>query len=223
MARNRPSEFMGHGRIVEEGATVLDTQRRFTAPDAWTGGFYELKIRLGAPSDERISQALTSVWESSLLEGPYCERHKEPADQPRISPTEDHLYGVAHISGRCLPFSTFVLREEDQHGNRHADFLYLCLPLGGLGTIYSVGAYPFGSLEAARTWRPEVDAWFLQLLRGLKRPFTFQLGVLGFEVEMTVAEVPNLTPKSTSGEHFYGIILPGNDGLQWHPPTSYES
>ena len=166
----------GHGRIIEEGATVLDTQRCFTAPDAWAGGFYELTICLGAPSDERISEALTSIWESSLLEGPYCERHKEPADQSRISPTEDHLYGLAHINGRCLPFGTFVLREKGQHGNRQADFLSLCLPLGGLGTVYSVGAYPFGSLQAARAWRPEVDAWFLQLLRGLRRPFTFNSG-----------------------------------------------
>ncbi len=213
----------GHGKIIGKDVTVLDTKRCFTSPEAWAGGDYELKIWLGAPSDERISEALASIWESSLLQGPYCDPHKEPAEQTRVSPAEDLLYGLAHISGRQLPFRTFVLREEDEHGNRHADFLYLSLPLGGLETIYSVGAYPFGSIETARTWRPEVDAWFLQLLRGLNRPFSFQLGVIGFEVEMTAADVADLRSESAADEHFNGMILPGSGGLQWHPPTSYES
>jgi hypothetical protein len=117
--------------------TVLDTQRCFTAPDAWAGGDYEVKIWLGTPSDERINEALASVWESPLLEGPYSDPRKEPAAQPRVSPVEDHLYGVARIAGQQLPFASFVLREVDHDGNRRTDYLYLSLPLGALGTIYS--------------------------------------------------------------------------------------
>ena len=111
-----------------------------------------MKIWLGPPSDALIGEALTSIWESSLLEGPYRERRKEPDDQSRIPPVDDHLFGLANISDVRLPFGTFVVREEDQSGSRLADFIDLYLPLGGLATIYPVGSYPFGSIEPARDW-----------------------------------------------------------------------
>ena len=101
-----------------------------------------------------------------MRDGPYRERGKQLADQPRVSPVDDHLFGLAQIGGVQLPISTFVVREEDEHGCRVADFLSVGLPLGGLSIMYLVGSYPFGSLDAARIWRPDLDAWFLQLLRG---------------------------------------------------------
>lgn len=202
---------------------ALNTHRCFTISDVWTGGHYELKIWLGPPSDARIGEALASIWESPLLEGPYRERDKEPADQPLSGPVGDHLFGLAKIRGVRLPFGTFVVREEDQRGTRLGDFVDLYLPLGGLSIIYPVGSYPFGSIEAARNWRPEVDAWFVQLLWGLKRPFLFQLGIVGFEVEMTPATAAGLLSEQAEGGRFDGIILPRNAGLQWLPPTSYES
>jgi hypothetical protein len=38
------------------------TARSFTAPDAWTGGFYELVLRLGPRSDARLLDALRAIW-----------------------------------------------------------------------------------------------------------------------------------------------------------------
>jgi hypothetical protein len=68
-----------------------------------------------------------------------------------------------------------------------------------------------------------VDAWFVQLLRGLKRPFVFQLGIVGFEVELTAATAPGLLSEQAEGGRFDGIILPRNAGIQWLPPTLYKS
>jgi hypothetical protein len=201
----------------------LNADRCFTIPGVWAGGHHQLKICLGSPSDARINEALASVWESYLLKGPYQERDEEPPDQPRVSPIDDHLFGMAQISGSRLPFGAFVIREEDQRGNRLADFVDLYLPLGGLATIYPIGSYSFGSIQAAKTWRPEVDAWFVHFLRGLNRPFAFQIGVVGFEVQMTAATAPGWMSTLTAGERLDGIILPGNEGVEWHPPTSYES
>lgn len=206
-----------------KGEMASESQRCFTIPDVWHGGYYELKIWLGTPSDPRITVALQSVWESSLLEGPYAHREREPAEQPVVSPVDDHLLGVAQIGGTRLPFGTYLVREEDELGSRVADFLGLYLPLGGLSTIYPVGSYPFGSIDAARIWRPDVDRWFLQLLRSLGRPFEFQLGVVGFEVELTAASAPGLRSDWEARGRAEGIIFPEENGLRWRPPITYES
>jgi len=199
------------------GEAELNTQL-FADSNAWAGGYYELKIWLGDPSDERIREAMASLWESPMLEGPFDRDDK--TSLRRVPSVGDHLSGLARIRGESLPLSTFVVREEDLDGKRTADFLFVGLPLGGLGTIYPVGAYPFADLEAAPVWQPEIDAWFLQLLRSLQRPFTFQLAVIGFEVP---ADPRELACDAAPGEDFYGIVRPQQDGLQWNPPASYES
>ena len=214
----------GKGRVRNfTQRRALNKKHDFADPDVWTGGYYELVIWLGLPSEARIGEALSSIWNSPLLDGPYRYRDREPDDQPRIPPVEDHLFGLARIRDHWLPCGAYIVRKEDESGARVGDFFSLYIPLSGLSTVYDVGAYPFGSIDAAKRWRPEVDAWFLQLLRGLNRPFEFQLGVIGFEVNLTSANAPGLLRSaSENDERYEGLIIPAGAGLKWRSPTSYK-
>jgi hypothetical protein len=191
-------------------------------PNLWTGGHYELLICLGQPSDAGISEALKSIWGSPLLDGPYRERDRKSADRPKTPPVEDHLFGLASAGGSWLPFGTFVVREEDENGDRAADFLHLYMPLSGLATVYPVGSYPFGSSESGDKWRPDVDSWFVRLIRELRPPLRFQIAVAGFEVSVTAAAIPDLLESALkSDERFDGIVLPSGENLRWLAPTTY--
>jgi hypothetical protein len=66
---------------------------------------------------------------------------------------------------------------------RQTDFISFYSPLSALSLIFPIGSYPFGSYDAARDWRSELDDWLLQLLRQQRGAFSFEIGAIGFEVE----------------------------------------
>jgi hypothetical protein len=211
---------------IDEGDTLLQTQVRpcLTIPNVWTGGHYELKLCLGSPSETSIRAALQAIWQGPSIEGPFANRDREPSSQPIVpaDTAHDHLFGVLRIRGVRIPCGTFVVREEDVTGRRQTDFISFYSPLSALSLVFPIGSYPFGSYDAARDWRSELDDWFLQLLRQQRGAFSFEIGATGFEVDLTAASVATLTTGGIPIERFDGILLPGDDDIAWYPPTRFD-
>jgi hypothetical protein len=101
----------------EERGITLQPQVRpcFTIPDVWSGGYYELELYLGPPSEANIRAALHAVWQHPALEGPFADRDKEPSDQAIVATdaeTEHYgLFGFTQIGGVRIPCETFVVNK----------------------------------------------------------------------------------------------------------------
>jgi hypothetical protein len=134
------------------------------------------------------------------------------------------LFGVAKIAPNVhFPCGTYIIREENANGERVGDLLSLYIPLSALAAVFPVGAYPFSDHEAAPMWRASIDAWFLQLVRNLIDVLKFEVGVLGWEPELTSDSVSETKAAATAEQRFDGVILPtGTVGVEWYPPTRYE-
>ena len=191
---------------------------RFTEPDTWHGGYYELAIELGPRSESRLRSALTRLWSHPHLEGCYASRELDPNAQPHIAPVltaePGHLYGLATLpNGVAVACGTCVVREEDG-----PDWLDLYLPLGGLGLAYPVGAYPFGAEPTAPSWQPELDAWFRAIGVFVFQAVPFALGVIGFEASGSVYS-HDLSATGIPSKCGVALLWPTTSGLLFHPPN----
>jgi len=193
----------------------MASRRCFTDSDTWNGGFYEIAIELGACSDVRLETALRRVWSFADLAGPYLESSREPTEQQiteRI-PLEGHLYGLATVDGHG-PVACGSVAIRSDAGD---DWLHFYLPLGALGTVLPVGAFPFddGSHES---WRRPVDAWLANLGRHVYAAVEFPLGLVGFEpgtVEPIAAAT--IAKHGLPDRRCDGILVSRSRALAWYP------
>ncbi len=184
----------------------------FTAPDAWTGGFYELAVELGPRDDARLEAALAAVWADGSLQGCFGERSVEPTDQVRFAPTlaeleaRGHLLGVATLpSGERAACGTVAVRETEG-----ADWLILYVPVGSLEALDErVGAFPFDAGDE-RAWREPIDAWLMEIGEAVFAAVPFGLALVGHEVSGTAssAELGGVPPAERRVAH----LCRGTDG-----------
>jgi hypothetical protein len=175
-------------------------ERYFTPPEVWCGGSYELKIALGRADDHRLFVALRAIWSSPSLHGCYTKRNCEPWDQVQI-PFENaenpfSLYGLAHISDRLLPCTTYVVQEKDQSGNRIGDFVGLWIPMAALSKVFTVGTFPFGDADKAAEWRPIADSALVTIGKSVFDVVPFTVALIGWE--------------------------PQDGTLRWYPPNRHD-
>lgn len=188
--------------------------------DAWLGGYYELAVELGPPSDERLAAALAAIWEIAGIEGCYLCRDVEPEDQPRVGPRlpggqGSHLYGVATLAnGSRVPCCTVIVREEDG-----ADWLDFCLPLGGLGqALPNARGYPFSD-DTGRSWRQPLDDWLAEIGRHLFEQVPFRLGLIGFE--QSGMDDANRMKSGPPEERWVGYLWPQQAKLTYLPANRW--
>ena len=62
-------------------------QAFFTAPDAWSGGYFELSLEFPALDAEAHSRAVNALWRHAALRGCYRSRDIEPDDQAIVAPS----------------------------------------------------------------------------------------------------------------------------------------
>lgn len=181
----------------------------FLRPDAWTGGFLELAIQLGARSDARLLAALESLWGHPDVEGCYETRDIEPERQTPLSPdlrsNGQHLYGIASMpNGSRVPCGTCVIRETDGG----PDWLDFYLPMGSLGLAYPVGAYPFIQEDlGVGPWLAEVEDWLAAIGTRTFLAVDFQLAIIGHEVLGTVDAV-SLQAQGVPAERHVSYLWP---------------
>jgi hypothetical protein len=197
--------------------------RLFTEPGTWNGGFYGMKMFVGTPSDRGTQQALSAIWSSPRLIGPYGSRDAEPWEQQRIEQIlepEEQLFGIARIPPEFeVPCGTLAVRETDANGSQVGDFVSLYTPLCALALIFPVGGYPFGNQSEAASWRPQIDKWFLSVLEGVAGRLYFEVCVIGWEPELNAENIEKVKAAATAVDRYDGIILPRAGGISWYPPT----
>jgi len=202
------------------GSYACELMRYFTNPNAWLGGFYELAIELGPRSDERLLAALTAVWSNPNLDGVYLDDDTEPWQQTRQAITAeslqvDHLYGLARLpNGVTIASGACLIREDDG-----PDWLVLYLPMGALGTAYSVGGHPFEpNSETSRPWREILDAWLARIGVAVYDRVQYRLALVGFEVS-GMAYADELMQAGIPTERDMGYLWPEGDRVTFYPCT----
>ena len=199
-------------------AAYLDpsmTDRIFTLRDAWNGGGYDLAIELGPRNDARLSRALNAIWTHPDLAGCYEHTDREPNEQPRIeaSVAATTLLGVARIGGRAgIACSTVVIRFDDG-----IDWIHFSLPMGALGGIFDVGAFPFAD-GGDLAWRPELDEWLCALGRRVFEAAPFRLALIGSEGG-EIEDVDHFYAAGVPTERWLGYLVRNGNHLEWSAPN----
>lgn len=186
--------------------------QRFTKPDTWNGGGYEVAIVLGAVDDDRLRRGLQAVWDFPSVIGCYLRSDVEPDQQPRIQSADaewfETLRGVATLPAGAVACHSMVVREEDAGGE---DWIYFGFPLGALSELMpSVGAFPFED-GGDFSWRREVDEWLCALARQVFERVPFRFAVVGWVDGSESPPVPE--------ERWVGYLVPEDNVLTWHPPN----
>jgi hypothetical protein len=176
------------------------TDLHFTERDIWSGGFYELAIEIGSPSDENLLNALRTIWSYPAVEGGWLEHDREPSEQEQVVPNSEHLqsgsklFGIAHLPDATeIVCGTFLVREEEG-----SDWLGFYIPRGALDNTYypmdQDDTFEFDSkayYKSIEIWRNVIDPWLAEIGQYVYRMVPFRLGLIGLEVsgEINAAEL----------------------------------
>lgn len=185
------------------------------------GGFYELAIELGQPSNQRLLDALKALWHHPSLEGCYLDWKREPKEQQRVLISEaslesTHLYGLAHLpNGFQVACGSCVVREPDGF-----DWLDFYVPTGALGDAYEIGGYPFELVGgvAYQQWQVHIDEWLRRIAEQVYKNAPYRLALIGFEVSgATSAE--EIARNGIPAHREIGYLWPEEHHLRWYSPT----
>ena len=155
-----------NGAVREDGGVSWPWGRTdptdASVDDNWSGGHYELAIRLGvAPDDDRVAAAAEALWKAAAL-GEARPRHGgEPIAVNVPTLVTGGVSTVADIPGLGRTLGLVLVIREATHDDSGEptgygnDWLDLCLPLGALSELDErVGAYPFEpDTASSRAWR----------------------------------------------------------------------
>jgi hypothetical protein len=194
--------------------------RLFTAPDAWSGGAFEILMFLGRVDRLQVRNLLAALWALPPLEGCWRDGNAEPEESTRLHPADGDLEsdgvlrGLAELPNGCrCPCSSVVVTDDD------GSWVYFGMPLGSLGRCYPVDAYPFEA-ETDRSWVGPVSEWLADIGRGVYSAASFRAAVTGFLTTLEVDEVRGITTGEIPAERWNGHLRPEATGLKWYPPNA---
>lgn len=198
----------------------------FTRWDTWSGGFYELVLRLGARKHRRLGTAVRAAAAYPGIDGWYARKDIEPSEQERVARTvadlsrRGHLYGVASIPGwPLLPVGCLAIR----YGEPLGDWFHVYVPTGALVQAdRRVGAFPFGEHGGSRSlaWRSSIDLWLADLARHIYSAVPFEFGMIGHEVPYLQQDVlESINALAVPDERFEGWLVESDRTLQYYPAT----
>ena len=168
--------------------------------EVWLGGYFELALELGAPDDSRLIKAESRLWAHHSLE----------QDGARS-------FGVAAIPGigtTCC--KVIMVPEEDK------DWLVLCIPMGGLGRVVDVGAYPFAD-GSDLSWTTALEDWFVAIAKSIFEAVPFELGLTGHDVSGNACAAELRKTGIPTTERWMGYLWPEKGTLCCYPPTVAEA
>jgi hypothetical protein len=191
----------------------------------WTGGYYEAAMVVGnvasPQSDAMLRTALERLWSHESLQAfaigdlSNWRWDKRPAFHDRTLADVHRVYGVFdHQELGPVPFTSVIIREEPDG----QDWLYACVPLGGLAQ--SEG-YPLGDKEhtaASRSWREPLERRLAALALAVCEVVPIQIAAIGFEISGIierdadrVADTPRLL----------GYVALDHTGYRYWPTTEW--
>lgn len=187
-----------------------------TVDDEWAGGYFEIEIYLGEISVHTAKEFADAFWKYQYLNGPFEERSLETFSPLQLTEDGADGYGKATIpdGGEILCHHSMIYFADDR--NWISQF---GLPMGSLGAVYDVGAYP--SDDGRPTdWIVPVSDWLINLAEHAFRTVPFDLAAVGFEIyhpsgEIIPADIP-------SGERWDGYLKRDGMKLDWFPPTEIQ-
>jgi hypothetical protein len=195
-------------------------ERLFTAPDAWSGGSFEILMFLGRVDRLRVRNLLAALWGLPSLEGCWRDGNAEPEAGTRRYPSAGELEsggvlrGLAELPNGCrCPCSSAVVTDDD------GSWVYFGMPLGSLGRCYPVGAYPFED-ATDRSWVGSLSEWLADIGRGVYSAMPFRAAVTGFLTTMEVDEIRGITSGEIPTAKWNGYLRPEATGLAWYPPNA---
>jgi hypothetical protein len=157
----------------------------------WSGGFYELSIKLKPRDDERLANALLALWRVAGVTGCYAPSPAASKEANLVSHLpvtlgsdgfgdHGHLRGVVGLpSGVQVVCGAVAVRLDEG-----VDWLDFYVPLGALGEIDPrIGGFPFGDDAGPRSleWRHPLDAWLADIGMRVGDEVPFELALIGFE------------------------------------------
>ena len=120
-----------------------------------------------------------------------------------------NLRGHIHVA------SALLIPGERRDGG--ADWIYFGLPMGSLGNVLPVGAFPFEG-DGDLSWRASIDGWLRRLAEHTFNAVAFRLGLVGWTDGMD-GGAAELLRGGIPQERWCGFLVPEEDSLQWYPPT----
>jgi hypothetical protein len=183
----------------------------FTEPETWRGGSVELLCAMGPSNAERRKRCVAAVWNWPSLRGPYARSDKEPSQQRLSQPNSTACHGVAALPEQLGEVAFKVSTVVDDDGL----WLYAGVPMGSLGSVFPVGAFPFES-TAVEPWERTVYGWLFGLAEHIAAQVPFERAVIGW---ITMAEVDQLSAQQVPATRFHGYIVGGESGFTYLPPN----
>jgi hypothetical protein len=184
----------------------------FSEPGSWDGGSIELLCLFRSPSVPSASEVHAAVWTWPQLSGPFMSSKLEPSEQAMCDPKDlKATYGVASLPGQIGQAAFQTTFVEDSDGT----WLYAGVPLGSLGRLLPVGAFPFGE-AAVQNWEHVVYGWLYGLAEHLYRKFKFDRAIVGW---LTTMEVDELSERRIPEVRSHGYIAASDDSLVYYPPN----
>jgi hypothetical protein len=152
----------------------------------WTGGSYDLTMKLSTPNQESVQSALEALWRLAPIKGCVALASRDPFEMCQVETSaracREHslLRGVVGIPGLGELVCGVGLQEFAQGGT----WLHFGLPMGALALLDPrIGGFPFGDDGGQRSleWRLPIDSWLANLALGLNVPTPIDTGVIGFD------------------------------------------
>ena len=165
------------------GTVTGDFPPQLCDRDAWTGGFYELAMKLGEHDDARLQSAVGVLARAAGITGPWHVQWQPDrvrrADWSVADLAAAQLRGQVQLpSGQQVICAVIAIRESDGD-----DWLLLGIPLEALGRGDArIGGFPFDPDNGASVaWRRPIDDWFARLADEVRLQAGFRLAAIGWE------------------------------------------
>lgn len=203
----------------------------FTDPDIWHGGFFELCIQYESLNRQQVQQILQKLWSHPDLDGVYLDPFQDPEHQEKFEISQvfepgseawTALKGVARLPQGSVACSTVVITNTGlPEGFPEQDvWVDVCLPLGSLGSIFPVEAYPFDSEEVDHeSWVRPLEHWLSELGQDVFQIHPFQMALIGFETS-GMADANDLRDHGPPAKRGRVYLWPEDGKLVDHPRTT---
>jgi hypothetical protein len=187
----------------------------------WTGGYYELAIRLGPTDDADLERAIRALWRLTPIDGCSAVVVHDPiqirAVTASIRSFDEHLLLRGRID--IPPLGAVVCAVETMRFDGGTDWLNLLVPLGALERIDArIAGFPFGEAGGSTSlaWRRPIDDWLATVATRMYRDVNFQLAVIGFEAPaFGTTDEPDVEPRSN-----FAFVESSNGELRYTPATT---
>ncbi|MEI8382464.1 MAG: hypothetical protein WCJ09_20190 [Planctomycetota bacterium] len=177
----------------------------------------------GVVAGHKITEITRAVWSFPQLDGPYFGQRCEPDQKVRFDLTDYGSDGVvAHYGifrtwdGYEAPFAQYIVVDDD------GLWIYAGTPVGGLPTVWDVGAYPLDDGKPT-LWLPPLVQQLGELTEHVHRCCPIKVATYGWLTLLDVDIVMKVVAGQIPDERWFGIRIWNGSDSRYFPPNHTES